>query len=27
MAYPTGTLIMIVNGHFNRDIDQMVPWA
>lgn len=27
LAYPTDVLTRIVNGHPNRDIDQLLPWA
>jgi transposase len=27
LAYLTGVLTRIVNGHPNRDIDQLLPWA
>jgi transposase len=27
LAYPTDVLTRVVNGHPNRDIDQLLPWA
>jgi transposase len=27
LAYLTDVLTRIVNGHPNRDIDQLLPWA
>jgi hypothetical protein len=27
LAYLTDVLTRIVNGHHNRDIDQLLPWA